>query len=428
MEPPGGINRDCLGEGLKAETGLVMSDRHVSAAWPPGLAWALHIRIGHVLTAGLLARLFVFAVLPDQHFGDARVYVETGHALATTGFMSSPIYMPLYPLWTWIWGGAWGVKFGDILVSTATIWLVWRLADILVGDRLVALAAAVITAFYPFFLFFAVSGLTETLFTFLLLAAFLCFYRGRFLGGSTILVLTVLVRPAIDFLAPVLIAAFALAVHRSSIRQTAYRVGQYACVYLVLMTPWWVDNYLNYGTFVRLDLGAGIVMYSGNNPLNTSGGGVAGAMKTSDFDASEFKSITDPVQRNAALEKAALDFIQRDPGRFIQLAGVKFLRFWRLWPYAGEYESPWIIAASVLSYGVLLAFSIVYLARQGRQNIRLLSPILLLALYLTLVNMVTIGSIRYRFPLEPFIVILGAAGASLGGRAVARRAGSPPSH
>jgi hypothetical protein len=387
---------------------------------PAQPAWIDRISIGPILVLGLLTRLVVFAVLPDQHFGDARLYVETGHTLATTGFMSTPIYMPLYPLWTWVWGGAWGVKFGDILVSTATIWLIWRLAEAVVQDRVAATLAAAIAAVYPHFLFYAVSGLSETLFTFLLLAAFLSLYQGRFTAGSALLVLSILVRPALDLLAPVLVAVAALVVHRATPREAAFRVGQYACIYVVLMSPWWADNYLHYGTFVRLDLGDGLVLYSGNNPLNTSGGGVVGDLKGSDVDLIPFAAITDPVKRNAAFEHAAWDFIERNPGRFVELAGVKFIRFWRLWPYAGEYERPWIVAASVLSYGVLLACSIVYLAVTGRRNLRLLSPILLLVIYLTLVHMATIGSIRYRFPLEPFIVVLGSAGAVVAACAVLR--------
>lgn len=367
------------------------------------------VHIGHILALGLVVRLAVFAILPDQHFGDARLYVETGHALATTGVMSSYIYMPLYPLWTWVWGGAWGAKLGDILVSTATIWIIWRLSMIVIRDRAAALAAAITAALYPHFLFYAVSGLTETLFAFLLTAAFLCLYRRRFGWGAVFLVLTILVRPTLDFLAPLLIIAFAIGVHRLSARETVVHVLRYVCLYVALMSPWWVHNYLKYGEFVRLDLADGIVLYSGNNPLNTSGGGVVGDLKGSDVDMTSFDRIPNLVDRNKALKQAAWEFIKENPGRFVELAGTKFLRFWRLWPYAGEYEKPWIIAASLLSYGVLLVFCVMFLLRNGAREFGLLSPILLLTLYLTFVHMVTIGSIRYRFPLEPFIVILGSA-------------------
>lgn len=381
-------------------------------------SWLARVRITHIVVLSILARLLAFAVLPDQHFPDAGVYVESGRALATTGFMSTPIYMPLYPIWTWLWGGAWGVKFGDILLSTASVWLIWCLALLLVKDRVAALTAACAAAVYPHFIFYAVSGLTETLFSFFLLACFVCFYRQRFAYASVLLVLTILVRPTLDLLAPVLVATFALVVHRMSARQTACRLGQYACIYVALMSPWWVDNYLHYGTFVRLDLGDGIVLYSGNNPLNASGGGVIGGAKGTDVDMGPFSSIADPVKRNAALEHAAWQFIEQNPGRFLELAGIKFIRFWRLWPYAAEYEQPWVVAASLLSYGVMLVFAIAYVVHDGRRHLRLLSPILLLTAYLTLVHMATIGSIRYRFPLEPFIVILATAELMMLARAI----------
>lgn len=373
-------------------------------------AWLDRVRLPHVLVAGLLARLLVFAVLPNQHFPDAHAYVETGRALATTGFMSSPLYMPLYPLWTYVWGGAWGVKIGDIIVSTAMIWLIWRLTEIVVKDRTAALIAAAAAAIYPHFLFYAVSGLTETLYAFLLVGAFVCLYERRFIFGSLLLVLGILIRPTLDPLAPILIALYAGVVHRTTYREAGYRVGQYACIYLLLMAPWWAHNYMRYGQFVRLDLAGGMVLYSGDNPLNTSGGGVVGGEKGSDVDFSPFASITDPIKRNAAMERAAWTFIRQNPGRFVELAATKFVRFWRLWPYAGEYEKPWIVAASILSYGALLCFTIVYIIRVGRTNFRTLAPILLLTVFLTAVHMATIASIRYRFPLEPFIVILGSGG------------------
>jgi hypothetical protein len=108
------------------------------------------------------------------------------------------------------------------------------------------------------------------------------------------------------------------------------------------------------------------------------------------------------------MERAAWRFIRENPDRFLELAGVKFLRFWRLWPYASEYERPSIIVVSLLSYGAFLMLSLWFLITEGRRYARVILPMVALAVYVTLVHMITIGSIRYRFPLEPFLLILGS--------------------
>jgi hypothetical protein len=130
------------------------------------------------------------------------------------------------------------------------------------------------------------------------------------------------------------------------------------------------------------------------------------------MDIEPFLRIADPVERNEALKHAGWDFIRENPCRFIELAGVKFVRFWRLWPYAPEYSRPEIVVVSLLSYGILLSLAIIFLFREATKRWRELSPILGFAGFLMLVHMVTIGSIRYRFPLEPFVIIFGAYAAT----------------
>jgi hypothetical protein len=63
-------------------------------------------------------------------------------------------------------------------------------------------------------------------------------------------------------------------------------------------------------------------------------------------------------------------------------------------------------------------FALIGVATEGRQRWRALSPIFLLVGFLTAVHMVTIGSIRYRLPLEPFLLVIAArAAANLSARA-----------
>ena len=254
-------------------------------------------------------------------------------------------------------------------------------------------------------MFYAGVGLTETLFVSLLLAAFLGLYRRQYVVGSLALVAAILTRPSIELLAPVLVLTFAVLVHRggwSELRRAALALG---LVYVVGMMPWWMHNEIKYGRFVRLNLGGGLVLYAGNNPLSGTGEAKEGA----DYDLTRFKDITDPVARDRALTAAALEHIREEPRLFLERTASRLARFWRPWPNAGEYRHPAIAllsAATFLPLYMLAATgAVLLLRRRPRESV----PPLLFIAYLTGVHAVTIGSVRYRFPVEPFLVILGGA-------------------
>src|SRR4029079_9103275 len=240
-----------------------------------------------------------------------------------------------YPLLIAVTGPGLGQLGTDIALSVTSVWLVYALADELFAEQYARLLAATATACYPPFIFFSVVGLTETLFIALVLAAFLYWYRGRFTVAAIFAVLAVLTRPVFDLFAPLLVLMFALIVHRLSVTKALQQLGIYVFVYCALMTPWWVHNAKAYGSFVRLTPGSGTALYAGNNPLNRSGGGNLGV----DYNLSAFANITDPIERARALRNAAIDFMVHNPKRFLELAGLKFLRVWRLTPVNEAYRS-----------------------------------------------------------------------------------------
>jgi 4-amino-4-deoxy-L-arabinose transferase-like glycosyltransferase len=291
----------------------------------------------------------------------------------------------------------------------ATVWLVYAISFRVYRDEAVALMAALFCAVWPHFAFFAAVGLTETLFIALILAGFLCLYDRRFALASVFMVLSILTRPAVELLAPLLIVYFSLAVHRESLRLLIRRLAVYGLVYVALMAPWWAYNYARYGEFVRLDLGGGMVLYTGNNPLNSRGGGV-GEGQTRDVDLGAIGKIADPVQRDVAYRRGAIRYIQAEPLHFIAMMPVKFARLWRPWPYAGEYHNAAIVMISLVSAVPVFILALLGLVLTLRMHFVQLLPPLVYLCYLTLVHVVTFGSVRYRIPMEPFVLILAAAG------------------
>lgn len=277
------------------------------------------------------------------------------------------------------------------------------------SDPRASLLTAFITAIYPHFIFYSISQLSETLFIFLFYCAIWVLYLKRFLFGSVLLVLCILTRPSTDLIAPLLIFLFSFAVHKLGWKSAMKNMLCYFGVYLTLMSPWWVHNQLKYDSFVRLSLGDGHVLYSGNNQHNKTGGGVATGGINDDLDSTIFDHITDPVERNDAKKRAAITFMKDNPSEFFVLAVKKFIRFWRLWPFAPQYQKLHYILVSLASYGVILALAIVSFAGKRKNNLSKMSPLMIYTIYLCAVSMVTIGSIRYRLPIEPFLIILASS-------------------
>lgn len=363
-----------------------------------------------ILGVAALARIAAAVMLPDQGalLTDAAGYRDLARGFIEHGVIAgSFLQMPLYPFLIVVVGAGWGQLAADIVLSVVSVWLIYAIAMELFGNKIAALLAAAGAACYPPLIFFAVVGLSETLFIAALLAAFLYWYRGQFAVAAVFAVLAILTRPIFDALAPVMVVVFALAVHRLSVLQTLKHLAVYAAIYCVMLLPWWFNNYRVFGTFVRLTPNLGTVLYAGNNPMNTSGGGNLGV----DYDLTEFMKIADPLARDRALSDAALDYIVRDPMNFVKMAGLKFVRMWRLWPANEGYASVKVILVSVLSFVptlVLAGFGLF----AARARLLRLSPILLFALSLTAMNMVLVGTIRYRLPIEPFLLILAGMGGS----------------
>jgi hypothetical protein len=368
-----------------------------------------------VVCVGFMLRVAAAIVMPDQSaiLGDSIAYRAAGHSLWITGQLGTPYHMPLYPAFIAVFGPGWPQLLIDITLSSAMIWLIYRLADVVFSDERTGLLAAAITAVYPNFIFFSIVGLTETLFMTLLVAGYLNWFRNSNLRGDVCAVLGILTRPIIDPLAPILVVCFTFLNRISGARITAglilKRLAVYAATYCVLMAPWWLHNYEAYGRFVRLNLGGGLALFSGNNPSNQTGG-----LDTDlDESAAPFYKIEDPFARDQAMRDAAISYIKKDPVRFIEQGLLKLLRFWRPWPYTAKYASPVYIIISLCSFVPVAGMAVVFLVVGARTQLVRAAPMILFILYLTALHMVFPGSIRYRLPLEPFLIVLGAEGAMI---------------
>ncbi len=182
------------------------------------------------------------------------------------------------------------------------------------------------------------------------------------------------------------------------------------------MLPWWIRNASVTGRFVPTTLQVGASLYDGLNPDAT---GASHMDFVARFEAEERQAEEKtPADRREPLEwrldhrlrEEALTWARANPGRAMQLAGVKFLRMWNVWPNEPRLSASWPVCLAVFfTYTPLLILAIMGAWRtvgRGWPYILCCLP----AVYLTLLHVVFVSSIRYRDPAMLALLAL-AAGA-----------------
>src|SRR6185369_2536558 len=247
---------------------------------------------------------------------DARAWEMPGTAIFLAGFIS-------------LFGDAQGAilpaRLAQAVLLVCQAGMVAVIAQWLFKRRSAAIAAYIMVAFYPFFLFYQGLLLSETLFNMLLIAAFASLYwwRERGLRFDGVFVLTCLlfglaafIKPTLTIAPPILMASLAVANLRHAFRVLVVAGLTYAAV----LTPWVVRNYTVLHAFVPFTTGASENLYLGNNEKNQT----AGIDWMADVDqdvVARLRAIPGEVERQRAFGAAAIDYIRADPMAFVQRAG-----------------------------------------------------------------------------------------------------------
>ena len=240
-------------------------------------------------------------------------------------------------------------------------------------------------------------------------------------GGAT------LMRPSWLLFTPLVLA---LALLLGPDRRRHAWLGAWLMLGLVLaMAPWWVRNYRIAGRFVPTTLQVGASLYDGWNPEADGGSDMAYAAsfyrRQKDWDARHPRALSGTFEDrlDSRMRDAALTWAARHPRRVAELAVVKFLRMWNVWPNAAELQSVRLRLVIMLGYVPLMVCGLIGLWRFADRG----WPIVLCwlpAVYLTALHMVFVSSIRYRQP--PMLPICALAAGVLATWWQARRASLEP--
>ena len=128
------------------------------------------------------------------------------------------------------------------------------------------------------------------------------FYKKKYYLSYFLFVVTILIRPTFELAIPVVILFHFIIFDRKKLFSNLFA---YILIYIILMSPWWCFNYIKYDNFVRLHPTVGFMLYSGNNELNKTGGGII----NSDFKIDNMKEKINPILFDNVLKKKAFEYI-----------------------------------------------------------------------------------------------------------------------
>jgi len=398
---------------------MFMLRHHTTAVWIMlAVALALRLTVAVWVDRVVAAAPGRLCLIP----GDAEGYWELGRKLAhgePYSLYDPPrrvMRMPGFPLLL----AACQVAFGPsvfaarcvlAIVGTAACGLVYWLGCEL-NDKQVALLAASATAVSPALVVFSPLLLSETAFSAALVASLIPWVRLLFptdrprgwlaAAAGALSAIATYMRPTWLPIAP-LAAVVVIVIGRG--RGARWCEAAIVCATLAAcLAPWAFRNRDVTGHWVATTLWVGPSLYDGLNPHAT------GDSEMSFFDRENLLGQMSEYDMDQEYRRRAWEFAVHSPGRVVQLAGLKALRYWSLVPNAAQFQNVWAAVGLFAATAPLFAFSLVGLLSH-RHNWRLWLITAAPVLFFAAVHLVFVGSIRYRLPAEYPLWILAASGA-----------------
>jgi len=300
------------------------------------------------------------------------------------------------------------IRCVQVLLGTLTIWLIFLLGQAVFGTA-AGITAAAVAAVYPYFLFIPATLLPTTWITLLVMGATLCLIRAADTGSILDAACSGLLFSAAILTRPSFLLLLLAAILWSLVRCRKI-VPVLLLICTILTLPWAIRNAVRVDRF-HLSTNGGRNLWLGNNPgtsLNPNA-----SMPIPRFLEISLENAQTEGERDRLYSTAAWNHIKESPGRYATLALAKGAALWR-WdpsPTTGGYlkvnrSIRWI---SILSFGPLFLFAIIGVASAPAPARSAVTLWLLYALGLTVVHALFFAKVRFRIPLDGFIILAAAA-------------------
>ncbi len=345
-----------------------------------------------------------------------------------------------------------------VAVGVLMPWLAFRIACRPFGQR-VGLIAAGITAIYFYFVHYAASLMSEAFYIVAILwtvdvamrlAERLVDQRaGRqtplWLGlelGLAMAVTLLLRQVVVGFFAVLAFWLLWIALRWHAGRRLLLALVAAAVVTVLLIAPFVVRNYQAFGRLTMPNTNAGFTFFWANHPIY----GTRFEAVLSPSHGVSYQQLIPPELRDlneAELDRAllarGLQFVRDDPGRYLLLSFSRIPIYFQFWPTS---DSTLLSnAARVLSFGLFLPFmvyglilALTHMRREGplrfqsayaagSPDLRAAQVVLFLLFVVTYtaIHLASWANVRYRLPVDAFLILFAAYGIDDLARRLARR-------
>jgi len=328
---------------------------------------------------------------------------------------------PIYPLFLsgvyFLFGHSYlAVRIIQSIIGGLTCVVIYFIGKKTINKN-VGFIAATISIFYPFFIYYTGYLLVETLFTFLLAVAVYWLiisaqkpdWKNLALSGI-FTGLAALCKPTAFTFLPFSVLGFLVILGIRKI-STYRNIAIFLLFFIIILSPWVSRNYIVFKRIIPSATQLGKTLLDGSVL----------------FDAQhqwrlEQEQQTNPIllrgkelheiERNDYYTKEALNFIRHNPKYMMKLAVWKFLKFWRLYPhtetiYTYGHSKTLLVLISLLSYGILLPFSILGIIFSIKKWKQFTFFYGLIGSF-TMIHLIFWSQIRYRLPIMPYIIVFAA--------------------
>lgn len=335
-----------------------------------------------------------------------------------------------------------------LLLGATTVWLTFKLALRLTARADVASGAALLVAVDPLLVRYATFPMTETLAA-CLVAALLVVAAGSradatpsaaprqsMLAGA-LFGLAALCRPTVWAFAGLIgiwtliygitrrIAGPRQSTTPSSLPPQRLRPGLLVAAAAIVLLPWGVRNWLQFGRPLLMTTHGGYTLLLGNNPQffrevvdqpwgtvwdGTHGGGQQAWAESINRQMDQ-AGITGELDRDRWMRGQALAHIAADSRSFVRACWLRVRRFWGLMPIEGASDqAAWVRYGTGAFYTLTFLGAIAGVIHIVRQwSARWMPSLLMIAGFMS-VHLFYWTNIRMRAPLVPILAVLAALG------------------